>query len=236
MPVLPGARARPPARFATSTIYPFSDFVSKRKIFASGLPLSCKVADLINNGAWVWPEVLTNSFDALSIIPPPMLVQGKPDVVKWKSKNGGLYDFSVSTVWDDIRKSNPVVPWAKLVWFSQCIPHHSFILWLAILGRLKTHDSMRNWDKVDNLTVWGRLKDMVKLDHAPFRWSDILKFLLNRPINKSIWSILQRLRVLSLNLNPSAQVYDAADLWNFHVSNEPGSKKVKFVSKKKFSC
>ncbi|GJV81463.1 RNA-directed DNA polymerase, eukaryota, reverse transcriptase zinc-binding domain protein [Tanacetum coccineum] len=278
-------------------ICPLSDFVSKRKIFASGLPLSCKVADVINNGAWVWPEVLTNSFDALSIIPPPLLVQGKPDVVKWRSKNGRLYDFSVSAVWDDIRKSNPLVPWAKLVWFSQCIPRHSFILWLAILGRLKTHDSMRNWDKVDNLVcvfcgkvpdnhnhlffecnfpkaVWGRLKDMVKLDHVPFRWSDILKFLLNRPINKSIWSILQRLvlgacvyiiwqernfrtfqscsrslddvcnliidvvrlRVLSLKLNPSAQVYDAADLWNFHVSNEPGSKKVKFVSKKKFSC
>ncbi|GKF62489.1 hypothetical protein Tco_0182543, partial [Tanacetum coccineum] len=40
------------------------------------------------------------------------------------------------------------------------------------------------------------------------------------------------LRVLSLSLNPSIQVYDAADLWNFHVCNEIGSKRVKFSARK----
>ncbi|GJX06171.1 hypothetical protein Tco_0194103 [Tanacetum coccineum] len=90
--------------------------------------------------------------------------------------------------------------------------------------------------------IWCNLKDMVKLDRAR---SDILCFFLKRPINKSIWSILQRsmedvcclikdvvrLRVLSLSLNPSAQVYEAADIWNFHVCNEKGYKKVKFIAR-----
>nr|GEU82219.1 hypothetical protein [Tanacetum cinerariifolium] len=197
-------------------ICPLSDFISKRKIFASDLSLGCKVADVIRNGSWEWPSSISNSFDVLSVIPPPVLVHDKFDVVRWKSRNGNLCDFSVSTVWDDIRRYGALVPWAKLVWFSQCIPRHSFMLWLAFLDRLKTHDNMHHWDKYENLlcvlcgkvldcrnhlffeckfpnAVWCRLNVMVKLDHAPCRWNDILKYLLNRPLNKSIWSILQRL-------------------------------------------
>ena len=34
---------------------------------------------------------------------------------------------------------------------------------------------------------------MVRLDHAHNSWYDILDYLMKRPINKSIWSILQRL-------------------------------------------
>ncbi|GKC04395.1 RNA-directed DNA polymerase, eukaryota, reverse transcriptase zinc-binding domain protein [Tanacetum coccineum] len=129
---------------------------------------------------------------------------------------GQLLDFSVSSVWNDIRSYGNLVPWSKLVWFSQCIPRHSFVLWLAILGRLKTHDSMLRWNKSDNMlcifyrcvpdshehllfecdfpkSIWCNLKNMVRLDYTPNRWQDLLQFLLARPINKSIWSILQRL-------------------------------------------
>ncbi|GKA87509.1 hypothetical protein Tco_0809273, partial [Tanacetum coccineum] len=38
-----------------------------------------------------------------------------------------------------------------------------------------------------------------------------------------------RLRVLSLSLNPSAQVYESADIWNFHVCNEKGYKKLNLL-------
>ncbi|GJV73921.1 hypothetical protein Tco_1493916 [Tanacetum coccineum] len=36
------------------------------------------------------------------------------------------------TVWSDLIPSKPVVPWYKCVRFSQNIPRHSFILWLAV--------------------------------------------------------------------------------------------------------
>ena len=39
-----------------------------------------------------------------------------------------------------------------------------------------------------------------------------------------------RLRAMSLSLNPSFQVYDAADMWEFHVTSLPGRKRVKFSS------
>ncbi|PWA45787.1 reverse transcriptase domain, Reverse transcriptase zinc-binding domain protein [Artemisia annua] len=41
--------------------------------------------------------------------------------------------------------------------------------------------------------VWNRMKNLVKLNTAPNCWYEILDFRLKRPINKFIWSILQRL-------------------------------------------
>ncbi|PWA42666.1 reverse transcriptase zinc-binding domain-containing protein [Artemisia annua] len=41
--------------------------------------------------------------------------------------------------------------------------------------------------------IWAKVKMMVKLDNAPSRWSDIISFMISRPCNKSIWSVLQRL-------------------------------------------
>ncbi|GKD20206.1 ty3-gypsy retrotransposon protein [Tanacetum coccineum] len=231
--------------------------VCKPKV-EGGLVLSMdyKVADVIKNGMWECPSVLACKFDGLSAIQTPCLIEGKRDKVIWQNNMGRHKDFSVSEVWNDIRSKNELVLWSKLVWFSQCIPRHAFMLWLAIHGRLRTHDLMK-------------LKDLVMLDHAPNSWSDILAFLLSRPINNSIWSILQRLllgaavytvwqernfktfqnrnrfveevcnvikdvvrlRVLSLRINPFVQVYEAADIWNFHVIRDIGSKRVKFTDR-----
>ncbi|GKC71588.1 hypothetical protein Tco_1117471 [Tanacetum coccineum] len=103
--------------------------------------------------------------------------------------------------------------------------------------------------------IWDSLNYMVRMDHAPYCWSQIKEFMLKRPINKSIWSILHRLligasiyfvwkeriirmfqgnsrsvdvildlikdtvrlSVMSLTVNVSVQVFEAASLWNFHV-------------------
>nr|GEZ94097.1 hypothetical protein [Tanacetum cinerariifolium] len=273
-------------------ICPLSNFISKRMIASSGLNLQSKVADVIKNGEWNWPVNLSNMFDALNVISPPCISKGSNDKVVWKSCNGGLLDFFVSNVWENIRMRGALVSWSNLVWFSQCIPRHSFVLWLAMHGKLKTQDNISHGDRNIRLlcTFCGKvadshdhlffdcsfpnsirdiLKNMVRLDDAPNRWCDIVEFMLNRPINKSIWSILQRLvmgavvyfiwkernfrlfqnkhrskedlcylikdmvrlRVLSLSLKPSVQVYKAADIWNFHVYNEMGSKRVKFAAK-----
>ncbi|GJU35720.1 RNA-directed DNA polymerase, eukaryota, reverse transcriptase zinc-binding domain protein, partial [Tanacetum coccineum] len=259
-------------------ICPLSDFISKRKIYYSGLSLDCNVANVIENGKWKWPSVLSEEFDGLNAIEPPLLIEGKKDKVFWRTKLGRYKDFSVSTVWNDIRECSVIVPWVKLVWFSQCIPRHAFMVWLAFHGRLKTQDLMGVWEKKDDMRcvfcknvpdshdhlffecsfsrrIWDCLKCMVRMDHAPYGWSQIKEFMLKRPINKSIWSILQRLligasiyflwqernirmfqdkarsvdtlvalikdtvrlRVMSLSLNDSAQVSEAANLWNFHV-------------------
>ncbi|PWA69326.1 reverse transcriptase domain, Reverse transcriptase zinc-binding domain protein [Artemisia annua] len=114
--------------------------------------------------------------------------------------------------------------------------------------------------------IWNEMKNLVKLDFAPNSWTDLLAYMLKKPINKSIWIILQRLvigasiyyvwqernlrifqgrhrsfdevcnlikdtvrlRVMSLSLNTSPQVFEAASLWQFHVVQSNGRKRVQF--------
>jgi hypothetical protein len=39
---------------------------------------------------------------------------------------------SCAETWDQLRVKLPAVEWHKVVWFSQAIPRHAFILWLAL--------------------------------------------------------------------------------------------------------
>ena len=41
--------------------------------------------------------------------------------------------------------------------------------------------------------VWNMCRNLVRLNNAPSNWSDIVVFMLKRPLNKSIWSIMQSL-------------------------------------------
>ncbi|KAK2652942.1 hypothetical protein Ddye_012798 [Dipteronia dyeriana] len=45
-----------------------------------------------------------------------------------------------------LRAPHPLVPWFKLVWFPQNIPRMSFILWMAVRGRLPTRDRIHKYD------------------------------------------------------------------------------------------
>nr|GFA54271.1 RNA-directed DNA polymerase, eukaryota, reverse transcriptase zinc-binding domain protein [Tanacetum cinerariifolium] len=65
------------------------DWKNKSLSFA-GLSLDCNVADVIRNGAWVWPCSISNSFDALSVIPPSVLLHDKSDVMRWKLLKGKI--------------------------------------------------------------------------------------------------------------------------------------------------
>ncbi|GKA29389.1 reverse transcriptase domain-containing protein, partial [Tanacetum coccineum] len=61
------------------------------------------------------------------------------------SLNCKVGHFSVKAAWSNAVVSKPVVPRYKLVWFSQNIPRHASIFWLAINQRLKTQDRIAVW-------------------------------------------------------------------------------------------
>ncbi|GJR53135.1 RNA-directed DNA polymerase, eukaryota, reverse transcriptase zinc-binding domain protein [Tanacetum coccineum] len=181
-----------------------SNFISKREMLHYGISLNCKVADVIKDGKWDWPADLVGKYDGLSVISPPCLVKDKPDKVVWRNVRGRCYDFSVSEVWNDIRCRND----------QKVLDNHNHLFFECEFPK----------------QVWCYFKDLVKLDHAPYCLSDIL----NRSVEEvcNLISDVVWLRVLSLSLNPTAQVYVVADLWNFHVSNDIGSKKVRFVDRR----
>nr|GEX46926.1 hypothetical protein [Tanacetum cinerariifolium] len=177
-------------------ICPISNFILKRKIYYFRLSLKAKVADVIDSGKCKWPKALCNEFDGLLCIDPPIICEDKSDKIMWRTNSGRHINFSVFSVWYDFREGNQVVPLPNLVWFSQCIPRHSFMMWLAVNGKLKTHDEMGVWERKEDLkcvfckkvqdshnhlffecdfssVIWKRLKAMVKLNHAPISWFDI---------------------------------------------------------------
>ena len=109
-----------------------------------------------------------------------------------------------------------MVPWSKVVWFSHCTPKHSFILWLAMLGRLATQDRLLKWypgkqvqcplcelcpDSHEHLffecsysaLIWKDLKKRIKKEAWFDRWKEIMEDLITLPCNNNIMSILRRL-------------------------------------------
>ncbi|XP_071740376.1 uncharacterized protein [Rutidosis leptorrhynchoides] len=76
-----------------------------------------------------------------------------PDTVLWKDANDTIHEFSVRTVWESIRPMGNTVNWFAVVWFSQSIPKHAFLLWLLMGERLKTHDKLKTWESHNGMQL-----------------------------------------------------------------------------------
>ncbi|MFS7909488.1 putative RNA-directed DNA polymerase [Helianthus anomalus] len=197
-------------------IGPLCNFVSHRNMCEGGMSRFSTVADIVEDGSWKWPQDWQHRFPELFSSPPVTLVSGIEDKVLWKTNDGKLIPFTVSDVWMDIREVGAAVPWFKLVWFSQNIPRHAFILWLAIKCKLKTHDVLRAWMDISNLTcvfckngpdshshlffecpftydIWCELSGLTRWGNIPHSWPLIVTHLCNLMSNSSIWSVINRL-------------------------------------------
>ncbi|XP_071738871.1 uncharacterized protein [Rutidosis leptorrhynchoides] len=59
---------------------------------------------------------------------------------------GNLHDLSVNSAWNVVRYRSDPVHWYYIVWFAQCIPKHSFLVWLLMGEWLKTQDKLKAWE------------------------------------------------------------------------------------------
>ncbi|GJX76493.1 RNA-directed DNA polymerase, eukaryota, reverse transcriptase zinc-binding domain protein [Tanacetum coccineum] len=149
-------------------------------------------------------------------VPVPVLDHDRDDMALWFDKQNVEVRFSVKEAWRVLRPDVPKVLRHKHVWFSQCIPRHAFILWMAIKGRLKTQDRISRWFSADNMVcpfcksckdshshlffqcgfaqgVWERLKSMNRLEDLSCVWAEIISGISIRKANNTLWSIIQRL-------------------------------------------
>ena len=113
-----------------------------RVIYDSGLPRYARVSEIINGENWCWPIanspdliILKNSIPS-SLVPRPTTMDG----VFWRASPTG--SFSIKAAYKSLAPNSNKVVWHKLVWYPQFIPKASFILWLAIRGRLGTQDRL----------------------------------------------------------------------------------------------
>ncbi|GKC06817.1 hypothetical protein Tco_0998427 [Tanacetum coccineum] len=200
-----------------STIY---NIASSRDIFRAGFDLNSKVRDCIHEGMWNWPNEWLVKYPLLSSIQVPAISVDKRDYLEWRDNDGNGKPFSVHLVWNSIRLRDNVVSWFDFVWFQNCIPRHTFNMWLIIKKRLKTQDLLNRWnvaaglatvcplcetqpDSHDHLffychfsqQVWSHLKQFVGLTGSGSSLASIMSILLPIAKRKSSKSIIGKLVV-----------------------------------------
>ncbi|XP_071741014.1 uncharacterized protein [Rutidosis leptorrhynchoides] len=171
---------------------------------------------MVMDNQWSWPIEWMNKFPILHNIRQPSLEINVKDKVLWVCNNMKKVQFSIKQIWEDLREDSPKVDWNHVVWYSQAIPKHSFILWLAIKGRLLTQDRILKWNPTGNYIcdlcrccldshehlffqcmyakkVWGSMKVLLMLRSLNDNFGDIINMLKSSPYKRNIWSIIHRL-------------------------------------------
>lgn len=114
------------------------DLLPYRHLATFGLPWSAKVSNIIEGSQWNLPEGSLNLQTLWNRIPIIAPNPQKDDMVIWEPHPKGI--FSVDSAWELIRPHHPALAQFGILWQPGHIPRHSFILWLAIQGRLRTMD------------------------------------------------------------------------------------------------
>ncbi|GJV56857.1 RNA-directed DNA polymerase, eukaryota, reverse transcriptase zinc-binding domain protein [Tanacetum coccineum] len=134
----------------------------------------------------------------------------------WCTKDQKYVSNYTNRVWYDWKIENAKVDWHKVIWFSNCTPKHSFIMWIAILGRLTTQERLQKWypekqmsctfcgtcpDSTNHLffecsylrTVWSEMKKKAEFNSIPDKWEEIVAFMTKAKHKRSIKSLLRRI-------------------------------------------
>ena len=204
-----------------SNVGPLCNFISPRQIKQAGYSLNATLANVIRDDNWTWPAAWYTLFPVLINMPVVQLNPSRTDSIVWMNTDHKEVAFSSMVVWEAIREKQQVVDWAAMVWFSQCIPRHAFLLWLVFSRKLKTHDKMLLWDNKGDMNlrllccslctrgpdshehlffecnyssqVWNAVKGFAELNQLSSRWDDIMSWFIPRARFKSAKSVIGRL-------------------------------------------
>ncbi|KAB5521999.1 hypothetical protein DKX38_026318 [Salix brachista] len=114
-----------------------ADNTSARMLASTGIPWNAKVSSIIRNRTWNLP---TNCPE-MEVIWEDIRSQphgDREDKITWIKQPSGI--FNIHSAWEKLRERKPEMITHKLLWYPNNIPRQSFILWLAMQGRLRTMD------------------------------------------------------------------------------------------------
>ncbi|KAJ4906795.1 Uncharacterized protein Rs2_10453 [Raphanus sativus] len=109
-----------------------------------GIPLSATVASLHTAGYWNLPPARSENQLALQVHLTTLLLTDGEDSYDWEIEGRLSLKYRTGEVYNYLQGNQPVVPWAKIVWFSFGIPRHSFLTWLVLLNRCPTRDRLNS--------------------------------------------------------------------------------------------
>ncbi|GAV91183.1 zf-RVT domain-containing protein [Cephalotus follicularis] len=87
------------------------------------------------------------------------------NIIHWVSKG---QSYSCKAAWNAIRCCHPKVSWANMVWYPNCIPKHSFYLWLSCLYAHRTMDKLQRFGVVGNNRCIFCCGNVETIDHLFF--------------------------------------------------------------------
>ncbi|KAL0295520.1 UNVERIFIED_CONTAM: putative ribonuclease H protein [Sesamum calycinum] len=99
----------------------------------TNIPIAAKLSTVIVDGDWSWPPITDlECIEILHLLP---TIHSGSDSILWR---GG--EFTTTVAYGIFRTPGPLVGWYPLLSGPCKIPRFSFVLWLAILGKLSTMD------------------------------------------------------------------------------------------------
>ncbi|PWA51947.1 reverse transcriptase zinc-binding domain-containing protein [Artemisia annua] len=125
------------------------------------------IAEVLRNGVWEWPCEWYKKYPIFNQVQTVTLSDSN-DELMWKSKKGIRGKFSIKQAYNDLQTEEESVKWNKLVWYSQNILKHAFILWLAIQNKLVTQDKIKKWGSYDMMICSLCYEDMDSHQHLFF--------------------------------------------------------------------
>ncbi|XP_071714268.1 uncharacterized protein [Rutidosis leptorrhynchoides] len=177
---------------------PLALIISVRDIYDKGFHFKIKVNEVLHDFVPLWPDRWYQKYPILHTFVGTVRMDRHQLV--WKQNDDAIRPFSIGQVWDSIRPHKDKVAWYSVIWYSQCIPRHTFLMWLLVGERLKTHDKLKAWDRRDDITlvcslckscsnshdhlffeckfstrVWKKVSNMLIHPINSIKWRDILE-------------------------------------------------------------
>ncbi|KAI8555357.1 hypothetical protein RHMOL_Rhmol05G0168500 [Rhododendron molle] len=110
-------------------------------IFCKGLLKDAIVTAIIRNNQWAFPMTQSPDLnDVRSELQAVPINNSIGDRCTWTLTASGK--FTISSLWEHLRKHFPDITWYQVVWFFGHIPRCSVISWMAILNRLSIEDRL----------------------------------------------------------------------------------------------
>ncbi|GJY04906.1 RNA-directed DNA polymerase, eukaryota, reverse transcriptase zinc-binding domain protein [Tanacetum coccineum] len=155
-----------------------------------------------------------NDFEVMKIMA-PRKKDGVNDKVKWKCDDNRLVPFNTKLVMDVLSLNTVKAKWHELIWFKQCIPKHSFCLWLAMLERLLTHNKIMSWGIQTGLLypLCNKHERNQRIFRGEKRDADIL--------HEAISEVI-KLKLMNMKVKESNAVKKVAELWEIQFKNSNG--------------
>ncbi|XP_028064890.1 uncharacterized protein LOC114267988 [Camellia sinensis] len=198
---------------------PHWDRYGDRIIYDSSLNGDSKFSQIIIGGSWKWP--FPNSWDLRELtsqtpnncLPNSLAV----DKAIWFLNSDGV--FTIKSAWELWRNKHDTVPWYNLVWGHSTSPKVSFVVWMAIYGRLNTSDRLQLFGISSSSTcpfcldydesrphlffdcnftyrIWHAMQSKCNVQWQKVPWPEIVTIVNRESKGKSMKSIITRLSFL----------------------------------------